>query len=188
MERVPTEDYSSYAVASGPGLVQGDFLDECPILVPPPDLDLAAFAADATTSIEVGWQTSDVVVMSQSCDLEQNNLELVLLCPHWPLNRFEEASDFFRSTRGKEELRRGNVPGYHMLAGSDLSGFERDIRVVDFRTVFSLPHEFLKRLAVERGERLRLLPPYREDLSQAFARFFMRVGLPVNLPAFKKGT
>jgi hypothetical protein len=29
-----------------------------------------------------------------------------------------------------------------------------------------------------------LLPPYREHLSQAFARFFMRVGLPVDIPPF----
>jgi hypothetical protein len=29
-----------------------------------------------------------------------------------------------------------------------------------------------------------LLPPYREHLSQAFARFFMRVGLPVEVPPF----
>jgi hypothetical protein len=32
--------------------------------------------------------------------------------------------------------------------------------------------------------RLRLLPPYREHLSQSFARFFMRVGLPVDIPSF----
>ena len=32
---------------------------------------------------------------------------------------------------------------------------------------------------------LRLLPPYGEHLSQAFARFFMRVGLPVDIPPFK---
>ncbi len=30
--------------------------------------------------------------------------------------------------------------------------------------------------------RLRLLPPYREHLSQSFARQFMRVGLPIDLP------
>ena len=27
--------------------------------------------------------------------------------------------------------------------------------------------------------------PYREHLAQAFARYFMRVGLPVDIPAFK---
>ena len=31
-----------------------------------------------------------------------------------------------------------------------------------------------------------LLPPYREHLSQAFARFFMRVGLPLDIAPFHK--
>jgi len=50
--------------------------------------------------------------------------------------------------------------------------------------VFSLPVRFVRKKAAD-GRRLRLLPPYREHLSQAFARFFMRVGLPVDIPAFR---
>ena len=128
----------------------------------------------------------DVVVMSQSCDLEQDKLDLVLVCPHWSLDELGQANEYFKSSKGKEELRRGNVPGYHLLAACDLQGYERDIRVVDFRTMHSLPHEFLKHLASSRGKRLRLLPPYREHLAQAFARFFMRIGLPVDIPPFGK--
>jgi hypothetical protein len=33
--------------------------------------------------------------------------------------------------------------------------------------------------------RWRLQSPFREHFSQAFARFFMRVGLPAAIPAFK---
>ena len=47
------------------------------------------------------------------------------------------------------------------------------------------PGELANRYAGERGQRLRLLPPYREHLGQAFARYFMRVGLPVDIPPFK---
>jgi hypothetical protein len=53
--------------------------------------------------------------------------------------------------------------------------------------VYSVPRGFLESLLNQRMQsRLRLLPPYREHLSQAFARFFMRVGLPVPiaLPSF----
>jgi len=57
--------------------------------------------------------------------------------------------------------------------------------VVDFRGVYSVTFDFLVELAQKRDKRLRLLPPYREHLSQAFARFFMRVGLPVDIPPFK---
>jgi hypothetical protein len=54
-----------------------------------------------------------------------------------------------------------------------------EIRVVEFHEIFTLPRSFLETLLAQRQtRRLRLLPPYREHLSQAFARFFMRVGLP----------
>ena len=57
--------------------------------------------------------------------------------------------------------------------------------MVDFRNVYGVPFGFLEELSASRGERLRLLPPYREHLSQAFARFFMRVGLPTDIPSFR---
>lgn len=72
-----------------------------------------------------------------------------------------------------------------MLGPCDLPGFELDVAVVDFRRVYSLPLEYVRNFASEAGDRVRLLPPYREHLSQAFARFFMRVGLPVDIPPFK---
>jgi hypothetical protein len=57
--------------------------------------------------------------------------------------------------------------------------------VVDFRNVYSVSFDFLTEWVQRKGRRLRLLSPYREHLSQAFARFFMRVGLPVDIPPFK---
>ena len=55
-------------------------------------------------------------------------------------------------------------------------------RVVDFHDVYTIPRTFLESLLHRRGQpRLRLRPPYREHLSQAFARFFMRVGLPMGV-------
>ena len=180
-----TEEFPWYTQVRGADLLQGDFIDACPILVPSSNFMVMTGASPARPSI--AWQTLDVVVMTQSCDLEQDNVDLVLLCPHWPLARLGEASDFFKSTKGKEDLRRGNVPGYHLIASCELPELERELRVVDFRAVYSLPHSYLRHLATERGNRVRLMPPYREHLSQAFARFFMRVGLPVNIPPFRKG-
>jgi len=55
-------------------------------------------------------------------------------------------------------------------------------RIVDFHYVYTVPRAFLDDLIAERGaKRLTLLPPYREHLSQSFARYFMRVGLPENV-------
>jgi hypothetical protein len=82
-----------------------------------------------------------------------------------------------------EDARKGRLPAYHLLAESNIGTFKRDVCVVDFRRVYSLPVAFVRRRA-SLGNRLRLMPPYREHLSQSFARFFMRVGLPIDIPPF----
>ncbi len=109
----------------------------------------------------------------------------MLVCPLWQLSEFEKENEYYRSRQGKEALRRGYLPGYHLLNRCEIEGFETDYLVVDFRTVYSVPFDFIVNLAKSRKKRIRLLPPYREHLSQAFARFFMRVGLPVDIPKFK---
>ncbi len=106
-----------------------------------------------------------------------------MLCPLYLLSERQE----FGSKDKRESLRQGRYVGYHLLnryEGDDIEGFS-DYLIVDFRNAFSLPIEFLINLVNSQPSRLRLLPPYREHLSQAFARFFMRVGLPIDIPPFK---
>jgi len=88
------------------------------------------------------------------------------------------------SPKGLEEARRGNIPGFHMLGACDQREFAEGARLVDFRRTWSLPVDYLRQKAQSRLH-ARLLPPYREHLSQAFARYFMRVGLPSDIPAFR---
>ncbi|MCK4245077.1 MAG: hypothetical protein KAX20_05575 [Candidatus Omnitrophica bacterium] len=169
--------YPWYDIVEGSELLlQGDFVNSCPVVVP-------------TTAIELGKVSTevieyDVTVMSQSCDLEQRKLDLVLVCPIWTLKEFEEKNPNYKKKKTKESLRRGHLPGYHLLNKCEIDGFETDYLIVDFRSIYSVPFDFIIDLAKKRGKRLRLLPPYREHLSQAFARFFMRVGLPVDIPPF----
>ena len=87
--------------------------------------------------------------------------------------------------KGREDARRGNLPSYHMLAPSALTGHECECRVVDFRQLFSLPLAFTRTRVGSIEVRLRLLPPFREHLAQAFARYFMRIGLPLDIPPFR---
>lgn len=169
-----TEDYPWYVSITGNELRQGDILFDCPVIVP-----TFQSTAPAVASLDADILTYDVIVLSQSCDLEQDKLELVLVCPHWPLSVFAAKQEYFKSTKGKTDLQRGNVPGYHLLNRATETALLPELRVVDFRNVFSLPPGFLKSHCVQSGPRLRLLPPYREHLAQAFARFFMRVGLPI---------
>jgi len=171
-------DYPWYDVIDGDEvLMQGDLINTCPVLIPTSSLrenDISARVVEY-----------DVIILSQSCDLAHRKLDLVLVSPVWTISELESKSDFFKSRKGKESLRQGNISGYHLLDRCRLEGFENDYLVVDFRNVYGVPLGFITDLAKDRDKRLRLLPPYREHLSQAFARFFMRVGLPVDIPPFR---
>lgn len=173
------EKYPWYEVVNGSeALLQGDFINSCQVIIPP-----SAVKTGAKISVDV--IEYDVIIMSQSCDIIQRKLELVLVCPIWNINEFEKRNNFFKSRNGKEALRQGHLPGYHLLNKCEIDGFKTGYLVVDFRSVYSVSFDFLVKLPKMKGERLRLLPPYREHLSQSFARFFMRVGLPVDMPPFK---
>lgn len=158
--------------------LQGDFIELCPIL----SLSTKIGAGDANADIV----EYDVVIMSQSCDLQQRKLEFVLLCPYWPLTEFEEKYPTFKSPEVKENLRRGYYFRHHILNKCNLDKYSGvdDYFVVDFRSIYSIPLGELEEIIRNNGPRLRLRSPYREHLSQAFARFFMRVGLPKDIPKF----
>jgi hypothetical protein len=88
-----------------------------------------------------------------------------------------------KDPKDRPELRQGNLPGYHLLADAKQDGLELPLAVVDFHEVYTAPIQQVKQFAAGATPgRLRLCPPYKEHLAQAFARFFMRVGLPVPIP------
>ena len=173
-----TPRYPWYADAQGDEIEQGDLFEACPVYLPTAD-------AREHGIVDFEWEERDLIVLSQTCDLVKGREKLteVLLCSVW--NRSELTTGHLSTPKGLEDARRGNLPGFHVLAECDLAGLAREVRVVDFRRVYSLPLAFLRKRALLDARRLRLLPPYREHLSQAFARFFMRVGLPVDIPPFK---
>ena len=117
-------------------LLQGDLITECPILVPESKIVEGTIKGKA---IEY-----DVVVMSQSCDLENEKVEIVLVCPIWAYKIFAEADPQIKSKRGKEKLKQGVFVGYHLLDKSDDLGVDLDHQVVDFRNVFGVHIEVHK--------------------------------------------
>jgi hypothetical protein len=177
--------YPWFGVVEGDDLEQGDILEACPVFLLP--ADLGAGVAETPTSATFDWTEQDLVVMSQSCDLAKGRekVDNILLCAVWKRSELKEGH--LAADKGMEEARRGQLPNFHVLAGSDIPDFEREIRVVDFRRVYSLPVAFVRKRAAAAAKHLRVLPPYREHLSQSFARFFMRVGLPIDIPAFATG-
>ena len=175
--------YPWYTVVNDATLEQGDFFFSCPVVEPSARMESLTPGSKSDTEVEIGEY--DLLVLSQSCDLAFGKLETVLMCPHWPLDQYGKREQYFNSKKGKEEIRRGNVPGLHMLQECELQNFAGPLRVVNFRQVLGLPFDYVSDLAQTQTPRLRLLPPYREHLAQAFARFIMRVGLPVDIPPFR---
>jgi hypothetical protein len=171
-----------YELVEGRDLQQGDILEGCPVFRVPTDLP-APIPDDV--NFEVGEQ--DVVVTSQSCDLVegQKGIEYVALAPMWSLTEITKAFNYFGSTYVREMCRRGHMPGHHMLAPCEHEDWEREIAVVSFREVHSLPIDFLRAFADQAGPRMRVRSPYREHLAQAYARYYMRVGLPVDIAGFQ---
>jgi len=169
--------YPWYEVVEGADLEQGDLLFSCQVIVPAPELFLP-FPPDG---IPVRVDTFDVVVMPQSCDLVNDKVEDVILCPHWGLDAAGEMDAALARKDTRKAILSGYRPRYAMIESSNVPGHVINVRVVDFSRIFSLPKSYLGHFARAEGPRLRLCPPYREHLSQAFARFFMRVGLPQNI-------
>ena len=170
------KEYPWYKTVQGDSLYQGDFLNNFEVLIPEVSTQSNETAAQ--------YKKLDVVIMTQTCDIVQGNVESLLLCPCWGLWDFISAAEEKGLNWGKQEreaLRRGNLPGYHLSNEADQDGLKMPLTIVDFHEVYTAPTNVVREFASRAGKRLRLLPPYREHLAQAFARFFMRVGLPVDI-------
>ena len=146
----------------------------------------AATAGDVTLEREA----VDAAILTQSCDLAvradgQCEAADVLLCPLY-FKKDLAQHPVFKKDEAWERLARVRRPFVHVLNECRLPGHEKDFALIDFHGLFTLGVAVARGFAAQAGERLRLLPPYREHLSQAFARLFMRVGLPADIPPFGK--
>jgi hypothetical protein len=181
MSRIVLSDW--YELVEGDELMQGDIIESCPVFRPPVDL---AFPLPAQTTFDIA--TQDAVILSQSCDIvkdQKTDVFQVILCPMWALSAAAESTEHLRTTKGKEDCRRGNLHGYHMIDECKDERWVREIQIISFREIISLPLGFIRTVAASKGPRGRLCSPYREHLGQAFARYFMRVGLPSDIPPFR---
>ncbi len=176
------QSYVWFRTIAGDELEQGDILEKCPVFSPPESL------LPQAPFVEFEEKTYNVIIVSQSCDIARRDdaLSQVLLCPVWTIDELMPGRGKNAKRDELEDLRKGKRPALHLLNRCDLPDFSRDFRVVDFRRVYSLPIGYVRAVARGYSTRLRLCPPYREHLSQSLARYFMRVGLPVDIPTFKK--
>jgi hypothetical protein len=177
--------YPWYELVQGVELQQGDIFREFPVCRPEvTPANLESLRRNEEPSIPVEVLKADVIVLSQSCDLANEKIDSVILCPIWVMPIYEGnfGSNAKEQRKRKESIRQGKEPALHMLARSDNPLV--DLSVVEFKRIYTTSRDILVRFADSCGSRTRLLPPYREHLSQAFARYFMRVGLPSDISPF----
>jgi hypothetical protein len=165
------EAYPWYKIVESPEqLEQGDIIFNCPIVqLKFIDENLKAFKGIA-----------NVIILSQSCDLENKKVENVLVCRVYEKKEFSKLKTDFTKSR-QEQLRKGLFVKYRELEKCNLDPFLLDNLIVDFQETHSLPIDFIIQIVQSTPKRIRLLPPYREHLAQAFAFFYMRIALPADL-------
>lgn len=163
----------------GGRLAQGDYLPSC--MVPRFDPDYGRGASPHSVPVH----EYDCIIVTQSCDLENNKAPFVAMCPCYPISNYEKDNPSFGQKNSWERVRTGKVEGLHLLASVENPSDNRMCLVAVFREIYSLPIEYLQEHALRLEVRWRLCSPYLEHFSQAFARFFMRVGLPSSIPPFK---
>lgn len=168
-----TFPWYEYLDGSDLSLQQGDIITDCPIFTP----DKHKCKEGDEVSFEVN--TVDGIVLTQSCDLANGRVRIVQLCPITPFHKQFDS----RHKQRFGELSKGRHVGLHLLELE--SQIYQDYLVVNLRDIFGLPIEHLQQMVRERSsKRIRLLPPYRESLSQSLASMYMRVGLPRSLTPY----
>lgn len=172
------------SVSGAEPLEQGDFFDNFPILIPTAGIvDPAGQNIGDTLEISADVGTANVVLMTQSCDMQKlTDNDPLIFCPRFNLKDAKVGVKSLNTSQGWGDLQTGRYVSLYLVNKCDLSGHKFDYQVVYLAHVYSAPLSLVKNILARQNKRLRLLPPYREHLAQAFARQFMRIGLPVDLP------
>ena len=169
------EAYWDYITDSN--LRQGDYLPDCYI----PDFG-SDFSPDITENVPIDM--ADLIILTQSCDLEDGGVNYAALAPIYSIEKFKEVNSRLCTNNNLNLMRSGRIEGLYLLASQRAPSNCWQSLIVDFREIYTLPVGYLANHARDIGERWRLRSPYLEHFSQAFARFYMRVGLPSRIPKF----
>lgn len=172
-----------YEVTQGDGLEQGDLLPACPVPIATesaPDTENAGF--------DVEVKIVDLIVLTQSCDLAHDKVGTLLLGRVYTWDSIVESevkrgNHRIKSRDQRVQLQRGALPNLCLLHRRTQAPV-LPWSVVDFHALYTLSRVAVRQRADQLGPRLRLRSPYKEYVAQAFARYFMRVGLPLDAAAF----
>jgi hypothetical protein len=176
---------SLYRNNSSGRVFQGDILK---------DVSFSVLSQEGREDITLNY----AIVLSQDCDLEwdfetrknkfrkddDKFLQNILICPLYPYESFilgnkhitDSQRRIFKSSDDKKKLQRNNeFKRFHYLP--EIEHIDLPSLIIDFKHYQTIPRDFLYSLDENRVTSLNEL--FREDVSQRFANFLSRIGLPV---------
>lgn len=173
-----------YEITESREITQGDLIADVPVISFIEDIPLPIKNGEIESPIYYG--EANIMILSQACDLQNRDVDPVILCSYWPAEGYGNriGDEAYNSKSRWEAIRRGFVYSHFLLKeydGEHKEDFKHPLSIINFKKIFVLPHKYIEKVVSRNPRRLRLLPPYREHLSQSFARFFMRVGLPQDI-------
>ena len=175
-----------WTAATGQGHEQGDLFRDLPV-VHVDDVDL-----DGGPTVRTRIQTIDAIIITQTCDLENAKIRNILLArvlswAEFSAAQYAAGNTAVRSSAFRRNLIRGDIPPLTLLH-ERVAQPRLAWSIVDFRELHIIDRNVIDAFVTQPGHRrrLRLTSPYREHFAQAFARFYMRVGLPHEAGPFEQ--
>jgi hypothetical protein len=170
-------DCGWYEIVSGDSLEQGDVL---------PGIRTERVVTDpgAAGGYRIRVGIGDYIVLSQTCDLEHEKVQEVLLANFRNYQDLARESNSARRSAFRDALIQGAEFAYflmHRFEGPPAL----DWSIVNFHQLRLIDIVSCRAQAEVLGPRLRLTPPYKENLAQSFGRYMMRVALPQTAHSFK---
>lgn len=167
----------------GEFIQQGDMFNLCPRIILP--YHMGEFSENGEYPAKIEYKNS--IVLSYSCDIEQEKIEIVLMAPIMKFSEYidDDIRRTNRTFRNKmrranyenvesERLKSGGIYGYYFIDGYKSDSLILDDLVVDFKNAYGIRLILLKEFANSHGNRVGLFDPESEKLSIVFGLFFSR--------------
>ena len=157
-------------------LEQGSIILDFPL---PEIMEFDVKENDESNKISVNITNQAAIIMTQSCDIINEKVNNIMLCPVYTLGQYIEALHDNGYSNKKIEssidnMRKNAEYSKFLIDETSLCDID-DYLVVDFDSVVALPINAVKRIAKQK-KTLVLESPYRERMAQNYAFFYMRIG------------
>jgi len=128
-------DYEWYDdVPANSSIEQGDIVECCNIIIPK-EAHYLAISDNMETEEPFDIKEIDGIVLSQSCDIQNEKIDSIIICPIWSLRKFMNIGGSFAGSQARENLRQGKFPEYHLLQKFKGENLPDDFYYVDFHPI-----------------------------------------------------